>query len=106
MLAYIPFSSLDKGTVLQEKNAFNETPLNPRKCCQILTKLLFLVSRGEKFTKIEATEVFFAVTKLFQSKDVINFSLLKILIFLQINLILDSITKNGLSCFKRTYDNV
>lgn len=66
----LPFQDLDKGIVLQEKRLFNETPLNPRKCCQLLTKLLYLVYQGESFTKIEATDLFFAVTKLFQSKDI------------------------------------
>jgi len=67
---FVPFHGLDKGVVLQEKNIFNETPLNPKKCCQLLTKLLYLVTQGERFTKTEATDVFFAVTKLFQSKDI------------------------------------
>lgn len=67
---FIPFQGLDKGAVVQEKRIFNETPLNPRKCCQLLTKLLYLVVQGEKFTKTEATDVFFSVTKLFQSKDI------------------------------------
>ena len=37
------FSSLDKTTVLQEARLFNETPVNPRKCTQILTKILYLL---------------------------------------------------------------
>ncbi|MCD7449341.1 hypothetical protein HAX54_051282, partial [Datura stramonium] len=36
----------------------------------VITKLLYLLNQGETFTKVEATEVFFAVTKLFQSKDI------------------------------------
>jgi len=68
--SYVPFQGLDKGIFLQEKRIFNDTPLNPRKCCQLLTKLLYLVAQGERFTKTEATDVFFAVTKLFQSKDI------------------------------------
>lgn len=43
---------------------------NPRRCCQLITKMLFLLVRGESFTSTEVTEVFFGVTKLFQSKDV------------------------------------
>src|SRR5690554_5783279 len=69
-LAFIPFQRIEKGAVLQETRIFNETPLNPRKCCQLLTKVLYLVGQGERFTKSEATDVFFSVTKLFQSKDV------------------------------------
>lgn len=47
-----------------------ETPINPRKCGQILTKILYLLNQGESFGRTEATEAFFAMTKLFQSKDV------------------------------------
>lgn len=67
----MPFQGLDKGLVLQEKRAFNETPLNPRKCCHLLTKILYLLTQGETFSTHEATDLFFAVTKLFQSKDII-----------------------------------
>ncbi|VAH16461.1 unnamed protein product [Triticum turgidum subsp. durum] len=35
----------------------------------VITKLLYLLNQGDTFTKVEATEVFFATTKLFQSKD-------------------------------------
>ena len=43
---------------------------NPRKCCLLITKFLFLLVRGERFTSVELTEVFFGVSKLFQSDDV------------------------------------
>ncbi|CAH0404474.1 unnamed protein product [Chilo suppressalis] len=65
-----PYQNLDKTIVLQESRYFNQTPVNPRKCCLILTKVLYLLNQGEKFTTQEATEAFFATTKLFQSKDV------------------------------------
>ncbi|XP_059056604.1 coatomer subunit gamma-2 [Achroia grisella] len=65
-----PYQNLDKTIVLQEARYFNQTPVNPRKCCLILSKILYLLNQGEKFTTQEATEGFFATTKLFQSKDV------------------------------------
>ncbi|XP_026322630.1 coatomer subunit gamma [Hyposmocoma kahamanoa] len=65
-----PFQNLDKTIVLQESRYFNETPVNPRKCTHILTKILYLINQGEKLTTQEATDAFFATTKLFQSKDV------------------------------------
>jgi len=68
--SYFPLQGLEKGIVLQDKRIFNDTPLNPRKCCQLLTKVLYLLTQGEKFTKTEATDLFFACTKLFQSKDI------------------------------------
>jgi coatomer protein complex subunit gamma len=43
---------------------------NPRKCCTLITKLLFLLIKGDNFSSSEVTEVFFGVTKLFQSDDV------------------------------------
>lgn len=65
-----PYQNLDKTIVLQEARYFNETPVHPRKCSHILTKILFLLNQGEKLSTQEATDVFFATTKLFQSKDV------------------------------------
>lgn len=65
-----PYSNLDKTIVLQESRYFNESSVNPRKCTHILSKILFLLNQGEKFTTQEATDAFFATTKLFQSKDV------------------------------------
>ncbi|EEE58633.1 hypothetical protein OsJ_09998 [Oryza sativa Japonica Group] len=66
---YSPFYGIEKGAVLQEARAFHDPQLDARKCSQVITKLLYLLNQGETFTKVEATEVFFAVTKLFQSKD-------------------------------------
>ncbi|TPX31608.1 hypothetical protein SmJEL517_g05105 [Synchytrium microbalum] len=64
------FNNLDKSTVLQEARAFNESPINPRKCRHIIAKILYLISQGESFGTKEATETFFSITKLFQSQDV------------------------------------
>ncbi|KAI6206983.1 Coatomer subunit gamma [Aphelenchoides besseyi] len=64
-----PFANLDKTAVVQECRAFNETPLNARKCNTILCKLLYLLQHGETIGKTEATDTFFAITKLWQSKD-------------------------------------
>lgn len=66
-----PFQNIEKTSVLQEARYFNETPVNHRKCTLILTKILYLINQGEVLSTQEATEVFFAMTKLFQSKDVI-----------------------------------
>ncbi|KAM4650953.1 coatomer subunit gamma-1 [Discoglossus pictus] len=64
-----PFQHLEKSAVLQEARLFNETPINPRKCAHILTKILYLINQGEHMGATEATEAFFAMTKLFQSND-------------------------------------
>jgi coatomer protein complex subunit gamma len=70
VIAFVPFLGLEKGIVLQERRLFNENAVQPRKCSTLITKILYLLVQGDKFTKQEATDVFFAVTKLFQSKDV------------------------------------
>ncbi|WOO77903.1 putative coatomer subunit gamma [Vanrija pseudolonga] len=60
----------DKSTVLQEARVFNESPISPRKCRALLTRIVYLLYVGETFTTQEATTLFFGVTKLFQHKDV------------------------------------
>lgn len=67
---YSPFYGIDKGQVLQEARIFHDSQIDPHRCQQVITKLLYLLNQGETFTKKEASEVFFAVTKLFQNKDI------------------------------------
>jgi len=67
---YSPFYGIEKGAVLQESRIFHDQQIDARRCQQVITKLLYLLCQGESFTKKEASEVFFAVTKLFQNKDV------------------------------------
>lgn len=64
------YTNLDKTMVIQEAQAFNESPLNYRKCNLILAKFLYLLYQSEPLTAKEATNIFFAVTKSFQCKDV------------------------------------
>jgi len=66
-----PYSNLEKTSVLQEARLFNETPVNPRKCTAVLTKILYLLNQGEILGTTEATECFFAITKLFQASDTV-----------------------------------
>uniref|UniRef100_A0A7M4E1I5 Coatomer subunit gamma n=1 Tax=Crocodylus porosus TaxID=8502 RepID=A0A7M4E1I5_CROPO len=40
-----PFQHLEKSSVLQEARLFNETPINPRRCLHILTKILYLLNQ-------------------------------------------------------------
>lgn len=60
----------DKSTVIQEARVFNESPISPRKCRALLTRIVYLLYTGETFSTQEATTLFFGVTKLFQHKDV------------------------------------
>ncbi|KAF3341541.1 Coatomer subunit gamma-2 [Carex littledalei] len=66
---YHPFFGIEKGAVLQEARVFNDSQIDARRCSQVITKLLYLLNQGDTFTQVEGTEVFFSVTKLFQSKD-------------------------------------
>ncbi|KAI8880513.1 Coatomer, gamma subunit [Backusella circina FSU 941] len=63
------FYHVDKTNVLQEARVFNSSPINTRKCRLLLTKIIYLLYLGEPFTVKEATDLFFNVIKLFQSKD-------------------------------------
>jgi coatomer protein complex subunit gamma len=60
----------NKVSVLQDARVFNESPINPRKCRALLTRVVFLLYGGEQLQTHEATNLFFATTKLFQHKDV------------------------------------
>jgi coatomer protein complex subunit gamma len=60
----------EKGAVLQEVRIFSANPLKPKACYSLLSRILWVMMHGESISKKEATNVFFAVTKLFQSKDV------------------------------------
>lgn len=67
-----PFQDLEKATVLQDCRCFNDQDVvtaNPRRCATLITKLLHIVTQGESLSSSEVTEVFFGVTKLFQSPD-------------------------------------
>ncbi|KAI9656935.1 MAG: coatomer subunit gamma [Alyxoria varia] len=60
---------VDRTSVFQEARVFNTSPISPRKCRILLTKIALLLFTGEKFPKNEATDLFFGISKLFQNKD-------------------------------------
>lgn len=62
-----PWSNQDKAAVLQHSRCFSDTPLDAMKCLDLLTRIMYLLQQGEKFTEKELTTLFFDVTKLFQS---------------------------------------
>lgn len=67
-----PYQHLEKATVLQEARIFHDPTQvreNPRKCCTVIAQLLHLQNTGQYLSSVEATEVFFGVTKLFMSDD-------------------------------------
>ncbi|EMG47758.1 SEC21 Coatomer subunit gamma [Candida maltosa Xu316] len=60
----------DKMAVFQEcLQQFNASPVNAKKCRQLLAKLLRLIYNGESFPSQESTTLFFSISKLFQHKD-------------------------------------
>ncbi|KAI8215423.1 putative coatomer subunit gamma [Colletotrichum sp. SAR 10_77] len=60
---------VDRTQVFQEARLFNSSPIQPRRCRTLLTKILLLLYTGEKFPTNEATTLFFGISKLFQNKD-------------------------------------
>ncbi|KAH0550923.1 hypothetical protein GP486_007710 [Trichoglossum hirsutum] len=60
---------VDRTSVFQEARLFNSSPISPRRCRILLTKIALLLFTGEKFPTNEATSLFFGISKLFQNKD-------------------------------------
>ncbi|KAI1865236.1 hypothetical protein JX265_008283 [Neoarthrinium moseri] len=60
---------VDRVQVFQEARLFNSSPIQPRRCRILLTKIALLLYTGEKFPTREATDLFFGISKLFQNKD-------------------------------------
>eukprot|EP00761_Pharyngomonas_kirbyi_P008188 gb/GECH01008199.1/.p1 GENE.gb/GECH01008199.1/~~gb/GECH01008199.1/.p1 ORF type:complete len:868 (+),score=209.99 gb/GECH01008199.1/:1-2604(+) len=65
---YAPIS-VDKATVLQESKKFGKAPINIMECKSLLSKLVYLLSKGETLSRSEATKLFLNVTMLFQSNN-------------------------------------
>ncbi|TFK77539.1 coatomer subunit gamma [Pluteus cervinus] len=59
----------NKTTIIQEARVFNDSPISPRKCRALLTRIVYLLYVGETLSAQEATTLFFGTTKLFQHKD-------------------------------------
>ncbi|KAK3112117.1 coatomer subunit gamma [Teratosphaeriaceae sp. CCFEE 6253] len=60
---------VDRTSVFQEARVFNTSPVSPRRCRILLTKIALLLFTGERFPQTEATALFFGISKLFQNKD-------------------------------------
>ena len=74
------FKGVDKAHVIQEARIFNDTQVDTSRCIQVMTKLLYLLGKGDNFSSKESTEsIFFPMTKLFQSKDVSLFKMFLLL---------------------------
>lgn len=63
----MPFEGIEKSTVLQEcKVAFNAVTISISKCLKCMSNVLYLLGAGYTLSTSEATDIFFAATKLFQ----------------------------------------
>ena len=51
---YSPFFGIEKSAVLQEARCFNDAHVDARKCAQVITKLLYLLTQGEVLTKVRS----------------------------------------------------
>lgn len=65
----LPFEGIDKAAVLHDCREFSAVTVNVSACTATLTKVMFLLAAGQTFSANEATEVFFAATKLFQCEN-------------------------------------
>jgi len=63
------YATLKRSTVLHEARCFNEKQIDPRKCRKLLARLIYLINQGEHLSETESTELFFSITKLFQSEN-------------------------------------
>jgi coatomer subunit gamma len=69
---YSPYAHLEKASVLQEARIFHDPVAvreDPRRCGTVIAQLLHLQNIGQYMSSVEATDVFFGVTKLFMSDD-------------------------------------
>mmetsp|Transcript_61777 Transcript_61777/g.188645 ORF Transcript_61777/g.188645 Transcript_61777/m.188645 type:complete len:926 (-) Transcript_61777:170-2947(-) len=64
-----PWSNEDKAAILQKSRCFGETPIDAQKCLDLLTRVLYILQQGEKFSSEELQGLFFGVTKLFQTTN-------------------------------------
>lgn len=68
-----PYMQVDKASVLQAARDFHDSKVvkeKPNECLQTINKLLYLQNNtSQQLLPVEATEVFFGITKLFISND-------------------------------------
>jgi len=90
----------NKTTIIQEARVFNDSPISPRKCRALLTRVVYLLYVGETFGAQEATTLFFGTTKLFQHRDVCYCSLWRVIRYLC--LVEERFEADGVSCHQGT----
>lgn len=63
------FDEMKKEIVIQSASQFNNKTVNSIKCIEILTDLIYLINQGYVFSQQEHENLFFSVTKLFNTKE-------------------------------------
>jgi len=61
-------STLEKTQVLQESRCFGASPIIAHECIPVMSKVLLLLNQGSELTDTETTDIFFRVSKLYQSE--------------------------------------
>lgn len=64
-----PLKEIDVSKVLQEAKLFDASSNNPSDCVPVMSKIIYLISKGEAFSETESTEIFFRSCKLYQSQN-------------------------------------
>ena len=64
-----PLMTIEKSRVLQDSRCFDAKQLDLEECRRVMSRTLFLLNQGETLSETESTELFFRVTKMFQSSD-------------------------------------
>lgn len=64
---YKCYQSIDKTVAIQDIRVFNETPLSSKKCVKTVTKILYYFCTGNNLEKKKGIDLFFNLTKSFQS---------------------------------------
>lgn len=68
-----PYWNIEKASVLQAARDFHDSTIvkkEPHKCVETITKILYLQNNtSQQLSPIEATDIFFGITKLFVSND-------------------------------------
>lgn len=65
----LPFARIQKNSVLQGCRDFNNATVDVPKCMDHMNNMLYILGTGAQLTSTEATDVYFAATKLFQNKN-------------------------------------
>lgn len=64
-----PLKEIDVSKVLQEAKLFDASSNIPSDCVPVMSKIIYLISKGEAFSETESTEIFFRSCKLYQSQN-------------------------------------